>query len=214
VLVDGKTLRVDDEFPRRLFARGATDKAMLGSILYVTHEVAHIAQGFAGMDVVAQARAVGAETTILQIDLAADHTAALIARRILPSVDLEHAKDVNSRGQLTFPVGNFHTEASRQRKAVRFASARFDLVARRHWRDAESEQGFFMLDFSPGGRTCLAFFSGRSLRLVSRPLALTDAQRNALVTAVDAGSVEARIARVDEVVATLADAAWKARATV
>lgn len=213
VEIAGEVLRVDGRYPRQAFTSYPHERAMMSSLLYVAHELVHVAQGFAGMTTVAHARAVGAETTIMQVDLAADHIAARIVGEVFgPTWSLASLKDETGRGLVAFPVGRFHTEASRQRKAVRLATSRFDLAARSFWNDGAHRDAFFMLDFAPGGSSCLVFVSAAQLRLVCPPLVLEGADREVLLTSAD-GDVpfEEVMERVDAVVRRLAEQAWTSR---
>jgi hypothetical protein len=206
VQIQGEVLFVSDGFPRDAFSNDDPETAMIASCIYVVHELVHVAQGFDEMDAVRTARAIGAEMTIMQVDLAADHITTLLLATVRPDWTVEALKDRTGRALAEFPVGTFHTEASRQRKATRFVGCRFDLALRRLLSSGGLGDGFCWLDFSPGGERCLAFASWPTLRLLCPPLALTQAQREILVCAGDEGRDFATgLAAVDRVVGELAE---------
>src|SRR4051812_41494559 len=89
------------------------------AILYFAHEVVHHAQGMKGLETVRRLRSAGGETTLMHVDLAADHVAAGITARVFPQWTLQALKDREGRSLGAYPVGWMHPNAARARKAVR-----------------------------------------------------------------------------------------------
>lgn len=203
MLADG-VLLVDDKFPRERLADDSED-AVIDAAVYAIHELVHVAQGFDEMAAVRTARGIGAEMTVMQIDLAADHITTLLLNSVCPLWSIERLKDRTGRGLAGFPAGPFHTEASRQRKATRLVGARFDLAVRR--RSPVPPSGFHWLDFSPGGPEALAFCGWPLVRLMASPLSLGPADRNTLIGAGDSIDFDQHLASLDELCGRLADRA-------
>lgn len=177
------------------------------AIVYIVHELVHMAQGFDEMPTVQTARSIGAENVIAYVDLEADHVTALLLADGFPEWTLVGLKDQTGRGLEAFPVNEGHTAAARQRKASRLVSSRFDLAIRRTGAVTESEirDAFFFLDFAPSGSHCLAFSSGPPLCLIAGPLLISEADRNHLMCAADGDDEMGALHEVDRVVTTLAE---------
>ncbi|MDP2345594.1 MAG: hypothetical protein Q8O67_31915 [Deltaproteobacteria bacterium] len=219
VLIDQGVLYVDTVFAEGAYTRFRPDEALLESCLYVLHELVHVAQGFAEMGAVHVARGIGAEMTVMQIDLAADHVAALLLAELRPDWTVDALKDRIGRSLAAFPAGQFHTEASRHRKATRLVGSRFDLAVRRDLRVTRqaartdtSDDAFYWLDFSPGGQHCLAFASSPITRLACPPLSLNDNDLQALAQAGDVGAdFQRQLDVIDQIVGRLAGEAAATR---
>lgn len=181
VLVDGERLVLNEREVKSVLER--FDPMM--ACIYGIHELVHVEQGFAGGDVVRTARSVGAETTVMQIDLAADHIATHILNAAIPEWSVRTLKGHTSRGIVGFPVGRFHTTASRHRKALRLASSRFDSAMREQGNASWTDPAFYWLDVAIGSREALAFRSASHLQLIGAAT-LTEPERELLMSCADA----------------------------
>ncbi len=211
VFVEADVVRIERDFPERVCnGSGSREDIVRSVLLYVVHELVHVAQGFDGKEKATTARAVGVETAIAHMDLEADHITTLLIAQARPEWSVDDLKDRTGRGVTRFPLRRFHTSASRQRKALRFVSSRFDLIARRRGLLSPNRLGdsFFYLDYAPSGETCLVFFAGPPLALACAPIKLSPAEHKVLVAAAD-GDVpfETQLRVVDEVVELIVERA-------
>lgn len=170
VRVDGASLLVDESFPRRLIDVGFQgDELLKLAALYVMHELVHHDQGIGDYALVGSLRAAGGETTLLHLDLAADHAAALAVHRAVPSWSLAELKGLITRSLSFFPARGLRTAASRVRKSLRAASSQLD--ARLHelgvGLDA-SMGGYWYIDLCPLGGDAFAVAAGPPMRLAAK----------------------------------------------
>jgi hypothetical protein len=152
-------------------------------VLYFLHELAHLAQGIGRKEVVTRLRATGGETTLMHLDLAADHAAALLANAAVPKWPLEWLKDLEGLSCSTFPVTPYHTAASRARKAHRLVGLRADLLARRA-RLLDGSAGYAFVEYGPAGGSILLMESGPIMRVL-RVSVLSPEQARVLDEAAD-----------------------------
>jgi len=136
--------------------------------LYFFHELIHRAQGIHTKAMVDPLHAAGAESTLLHVDLGADHAAVLLAARAMPRWSLVWLKDLQGRSLVNFPVGRFHTPAARARKAQRLVGVRLDYLARASSLLAAEVlgEGYLFSDFGPAGGAFLVLRSGPPVSLV------------------------------------------------
>lgn len=174
VVVRGPELALDRGYYAEVMASGRDPEEALGlCTLYFFHEVIHLWQGIGAYDAVQRLRSTGAEMTLMHVDLAADHAAALMASRATPRWSLTWLKDLASRSLVHFPAGPLHTDASRHRKAVRLVSHRLDLLARQLGAVPDKRLGdsYLFADYGPAGGHLLVLGSGPPPWLVtSAPL--------------------------------------------
>lgn len=155
-------LRLDRDSVAGAPCGASGDTALALTALFIAHELVHGAQGFAHKDLVAALRATGGETTLMHIDLAADHAATSIvheARRTWPLVWL---KELQWSALRSFPVGPHHIAAARSRKLGRALSSRADYLIRRHEivRSERLRDGYAFIELGPAGGKLLLLASG------------------------------------------------------
>lgn len=150
--------------PQLLVARGPLarflsadpdpDRCMRCALLYVLHELIHLAQGIGHKDTVLQMKRAG-EYALLHMDLSADHAAAVVLAEAVPRYRLLALKDLAGRMLERFPVGLFHASTAAERKAVRLVSVRADYLARREgWVDDRAlRDSYLFVDYPPGEGT-------------------------------------------------------------
>jgi hypothetical protein len=162
VRLDGETVLVDrSSIADAIAGTSDEDRALAYATLYFVHELIHVGQGIGPKEHVAQLRAAGGETTLLHLDLSADHTAALLTAEAMPRWSVEWLKDLQSRPG-AFPVGPRHTPASRARKALRLVSVRLDYLvrARKVFPLERIGDGYVFADFGPAGGAFLVMTAG------------------------------------------------------
>lgn len=202
VAFEGETLLLDPGYYREsVSALGFTDEARQLCSLYFFHELVHVWQGIGAYSAVQELRSTGAEMTLMHVDIAADHAAALMAAKAVPRWELLALKNLTGRSLSHFPASTFHTEAARHRKAVRLVSHRLDYLARKSGavpKDKFSD-GYVFADFGPAGGRLLVMGSGPpTLMIKGAPLTPQDAK--VLVSAADEHAPdEDIIARIDAV---------------
>jgi hypothetical protein len=169
--------------------------------LYFLHEWVHVHQGIGRKQTVETLRETGSESTLMHLDLSADHAAALLAQRATPRWGLSWLKDVQGRSLLEYLAGRGHTAASRSRKTTRLVSLRIDFLARvatrpPNWLD-QLGGGYAFTDLSPGGGAMLLLVSGPPFSVVDHTR-LAAEQVTLLTTAMDEGEGLAdRLPRID-----------------
>lgn len=167
---DGNTLLVDGAYFREHIGRhGWTRRTQALAMLYFLHEYVHSEQGIGDIRTVRSLRSTGAENTLLQLDLAADHAAVFLAATAWGEMSALELRDVQSGSVTGFPSGPYHGAASRARKAARAVSCRADYLARVTGlvsRDTERD-GYIFVEFGPLGGPVLMFTSGPPIRLVT-----------------------------------------------
>lgn len=198
----GETLLLDPGYYRETVgALGLTDEARQLCSLYFFHELIHVWQGIGAYSAVQELRSTGAEMTLMHVDIAADHAAALMAAMAVPRWELLALKNLTGRSLSHFPASTFHTEAARHRKAVRFVSHRLDYLARKRKAVPKDKigDGYVFADYGPAGGRLLVMASGPPTLLIQgAPLTPQDA--SVLVSAADEHPAdEDIIARIDAV---------------
>lgn len=138
---------------QRVVSGRSGDEALALAALWAAHEMLHEAQGLTDRDTVAVLRSTGGETTLLHVDLAADHTAALWIEQALPGWTLIALKDLHGANVLRYPAGRNHIVAARARKVGRVVALRIDWLVRQHAlvRRDKLGAGYAFADFGPGG---------------------------------------------------------------
>ncbi|MCB9610198.1 MAG: hypothetical protein H6716_26660 [Polyangiaceae bacterium] len=204
IRIDGGTIVVDaGDYFEKLCAEGRTiERVRQLALLWFVHELVHVDQGMADLEVVRDLRATGGETNLLHLDLAADHIATLAVSRSRPEWDLIALKDLAGQSLSGYPSSRFHTEASRYRKATRLVSSRADVVARR----AEIEisgDGYFFVEFGATGGKLILLNSGPPPRIVGRAANVDSSDVEVLLRAAEPG---AELARIDEILKTAVSA--------
>lgn len=166
VRVEDGTLLVDPR-PYLEIARNRVPRERLAlAMLYFLHEMVHRHQGVDRLESVQAIRQSGAEESLLHLDLAADHVAALLLSAIDARWTVDQVKRLQARP--AFQVGPHHTSAARRRKARRRVSLLADVHSRASDGVGESpdEGGYAFVDYSPGGGGFVLFRSGPPLRVV------------------------------------------------
>lgn len=188
VRIEGTELLINERDLKSLGSAAlATDDLVAAGVLYVVHEVIHLIQGIGEKRRVDELRATGAETTLMHLDLAADHLAAIVLSSAFPQWSLLYMKDLEGRAAVAFPTRPFHTAASRARKAHRLVGLRLDVHARRAGLLASDADEYVFGDYGPAGPSLAVLASGPPLRLIGTcPLSPKDAE--VLYTAADHGA--------------------------
>jgi hypothetical protein len=83
------------------------------AVVYFVHELVHVAQGIGDKALVSALRSTGGETTLMHVDLGADHAAALAVAGAFPKWRLDWLKDLQGRSLGAFPVSRYNTSAGR-----------------------------------------------------------------------------------------------------
>jgi hypothetical protein len=156
VRIDGSRLCVDPGYPRRLWPQPAAERQRR-FVLYVVHEVAHIAQGIDDKQRVHELHAAEGEEALLRLDLDADHAAARLGAVYLHE-DLVKLKRTQLASLRAFPLGLEHRPAERHRKSRRAASLAVDIAARE--REVIGPGEFAELYWPRGGGAALVFAHG------------------------------------------------------
>lgn len=182
VRVTPDAVLVHAECPERL-ARGRRDpeSAAQLAVLYFVHELAHLPQGIGAYPTVRGLRAVD-EHTLLHLDLAADHAAAIALMRV-SALSLAEVKHLQAASLCGFPAGPSHSPAARLRKARRAVSLCADALL---CIEDGSADRFVVASFLPGetglalhthggGATCLVRYGNLDGNEVSRLAAAADA---------------------------------------
>lgn len=130
---------------------------LLGGLVYALHELVHLPQGLQKMRTVTQLRVAGAETTLLHLDLAADHVTALLLKELYPARTLADLKRFEGELLALFPIGRFHTPGATERKMRRLVSLRADFILRRE-RLISDEMGYIFVELGVG-RGPIAFLA-------------------------------------------------------
>jgi hypothetical protein len=171
VRIDGGRLLVHREYPELLARRRSAKRCFHRCALYVAHEVAHLAQGIGDKRRVVELRASEGEDTLLQVDLQADHAAAVFVAAILdePLVALKQ-DSLEMLG--AFPAGLGHSPGATLRKARRAVALAADVVGRRHdilQRDDEFAFVLWTRGGSAAGVYVQGSFTRHALRLSVTP---------------------------------------------
>lgn len=168
VRVAGATVHVDRGPFERIVQIQDLERRRATAAMYFFHELVHVHQGIGGKDTVARLRATGSETTLMHLDLAADHAAACLAAAGVPRWRLVWLKGITSDDPRAFPVTRMHTAASRTRKALRSVSVRLDYWVRDRRPDLVdlAGDGYVFADHGPAGGHFLALASGPPIRVL------------------------------------------------
>lgn len=195
VAIEGTTLIVDvGELGSLARTPLSLEEQVLLGALYVVHEVIHLQQGIGDKAVVTTLRSVGAESTLMQLDLAADHLAARVVSGAMGH-PVAHLKDLQGRSLTAFPTSAYHTSAARARKANRLVGLRFDVAARRLGILADDADEHVFCDHGPAGGELVILASGPPVRLVGKaPLTREDAK-----TLSAAADPALPVGRIDEI---------------
>ncbi len=165
--------------------------------LYFFHEIVHRFQGIHVKAMVDPLHAAGAESTLLHVDLGADHAAARLVSNAVPRWSLTWLKDLQGRSLGNFPAGRFHTAAARARKAQRLVGVRLDFLARTSAPPLEvGLDQYVFADFGPAGGPFLVLLSGPPVSLLGAG-ELTQKEGAALSAAADAGRGERELEELD-----------------
>jgi hypothetical protein len=160
--------------------------------LYLVHELAHWPQGIGEYATVRRLRALD-ESAVLQLDLAADHVAALVVRAVSPEAGLLELKELQGQSLCGYPAGTDHAPAARHRKARRMASLRADVCARRA---GLARDGFVVAWFAPSANHVALTEEGDGATRLLALAPLDVADLDVLCAAADPG---AEIAAVDHI---------------
>jgi hypothetical protein len=191
VRIDGEQLFVDRSALARALDGPFTDKELHAiAVLYVVHELVHREQHVGGVEHVRRIRAAGGETTLLHIDLAADHVAAKSVARAFKSWTFEWLRELQGRSVAAFPTGPLHTMPSRVRKARRLVSLRADLLIRPC---VEPFSGYVFVDHSPLPGPIFALSSGSPMRV----LAIGELDEDGARILHSAGAPECELSAID-----------------
>ncbi len=154
VAIADARLKIDESALLDSIATELPDEEQVAlGLIYVVHELVHMQQGIAAKARVTDLRSTGAETTLLHLDLSADHATALILAKAIPRWTPIWLKDLQGRSLVRFPSGPLHTSAARARKAQRHVALRLDYLLRHHHpqHGARLGGGYAFADFGPAG---------------------------------------------------------------
>ena len=180
VCLTPESVVVHDQCARALAAGSESpEDAELLCALYVVHELAHLPQGIGPYSVVRDLRSLG-EDALLDLDLGADHVAALVVSRA-KGTQLSAVKALQLRGLCSFPVTAEHTPEARRRKARRVVS----LVAESMLGLARDDS-YLCADFSPTSPVLSLIRRGAGLTRVVATATLDSAATERLLSAADA----------------------------
>ncbi|MSP62380.1 MAG: hypothetical protein EXR72_19010 [Myxococcales bacterium] len=166
VRIDGDLLVVDHHYPDLIAVKARIDRRLQRLSLFVGHEVAHLAQGIGDKRRVSELHAADGEETLLQIDLEADHAAAVFVRAVTGE-ELAALKRDELASLSDFPVKLDHFPGARERKARRAVALAIDIAARDR-RLVASDAEFAFLHWTRGGGPASLFVQGAYRRLAGR----------------------------------------------
>lgn len=178
VIVTDKSINLHPAYYRDVHRRkGAGDESMALCMLYFVHELLHVPQGISEGAMVQRLRAVGAEITLMHLDLTADHAAILLVHHAVPRWSIAWLKRLVASSLESFPASNFHTHAARARKSLRMVSSRVDALAREQARKGLDQLGYLFIDFSPAGGDLFLLASGPPMQILAcTPLSAHEAK--------------------------------------
>lgn len=161
VAIAGDTLRVDRAAVAGLLRAGLDgDELIAAGVLYVVHEVVHLIQHIGDKTDVARLRSTGAETTLMHVDLGADHVAAIVTNVLVPEWSITFLTDVIGRSLAAFPTEAHHTTAARSRKGHRLVGARLDFFARDQGLLPVDADQYAFAEYGPSGGNIVLMRSG------------------------------------------------------
>lgn len=182
----------------RLLVMDRAAKLALATIYFV-HELVHVVQGVGDKTRVASLRSTGAETTLMHVDLGADHVAALAVASAFPKWDVTWLKDLQGRSLVAFPVSPYNTAGGQARKAQRLIGLRLDYLARTTGDSKASlGDGYAFADYGPAGGAFLVMVSGPPVGLIGMS-SLSPSDAGMFADAANAGLDAERLARIDGV---------------
>ena len=166
-----------NEIAPRVLRMSSVERRERTILLYFIHELTHVQQGMGSKSVVEKVRAAGAEHTLLNLDLAADHAAVVLASKLDPRFEIVGSLEL--LGGPGFPASPRHTAAARARKALRSVSLSFEALLRSGARsDLQVDEGEYVFaDHGPVGGTLVLYAIG----YVVRVCAFTTLQRDEAV---------------------------------
>jgi len=180
VCVTSESVVVHDQCARALAAGSESpEDAELLCALYVVHELAHLPQGIGPYAVVRDLRSLG-EDALLDLDLGADHVAALVVSRAR-DMPLSAVKALQLRGLCGFPVTTEHTPEARRRKARRVVSLVVESML-----GLARDDSYLCADFSPTSPALSLIYRGAGLTRVWATAPLTSSATERLLSAADA----------------------------
>jgi hypothetical protein len=201
VLVGDGVVRLDrPEVERMLSQLPMNREAKLAlAAMYFVHELVHIEQGIGDKNLVSALRSTGGETTLMHVDLGADHAAALGVTVAFPKWNLNWLKDLQGRSLGASPTSRYNTSAGRARKAQRLVGLRLDYLARNTGLISKDVlgSGYAFADFGPAGGKLLILVSGPPQGVV-RAADLSPSEAELLSSAADDG-LDARLSKIDRV---------------
>lgn len=179
VILTGSTIQLHPVYYRDVCRRsGPGDESLALCMLYFVHELLHVPQGISARDTVQRLRAVGAELTLMHLDLTADHAAILLVHEAVPRWPIAWLKRLVSTSLASFPSSSFHTQAARSRKSLRLCSARVDALARERAAARLEGLGYLFIDFAPAGGDLFLLGYGPPMRVLAQaPLSSAEAKR-------------------------------------
>lgn len=196
--VQGDLLEVDRAAIAQLASlEMSLEEQIVVGVQYVLHEAIHLQQGIGDKAAVTRLRQTGAESTLMQLDLAADHLAAIVAADGLGS-SLLTLKELQGRSLMAYPTNSTHTIAARARKANRLVGLRLDYLARRSGLLSEAADEHVFADFGPAGGSLAILATGPPLRLV----AMTTIDRKSAELLMTAADPSRHLAEVDAILAS------------
>jgi len=146
------------------------EELLATAMLYFLHEWVHVQQNIGKKRMVDLLREAGGESTLMHLDLSADHAAAQLTRRAEPRWSLAWLKGLQSRSLFSYLAGRGHTTASRGRKTARLISLRLDHLVRTSPRTpgwfSKLGEGYVFVDLSPGGGAMFLLVSGPPVSVV------------------------------------------------
>lgn len=178
VRVVGRTLHVDRGAVIDLAtAQLQDDELVMVSVIYVVHEFVHLLQQIGDKQAVTKLRATGAETTLMHVDLGADHAAAMVVAGSVRRWSVTALKDVTGRSLAAFPTKPHHTTAARARKAHRLIGVRLDYLARLLRLIDVNADEYAFAEFGPAGGQIVLMRSGPPWALLGiAPISPDDAE--------------------------------------
>ena len=206
IVLDGDVARVELAFYEQALCEGRNHRVTLAlCTLYFLHEAFHLCQNVGAYAMVKRLRATGDEDSLMHIDLAADHAAAVVAALAVPDWTLGWLKKLQGRALLGFPCGPKHTAAARRRKARRLVSVRAEHVLRRRgWHSAgPAPGGYLFVSFSDGDGQLLALESGPTLPAVIATSRISRREATVLTRAADPDTSVEGLRAVDRILLKL-----------
>ena len=165
VCIDGPKMSLDRDSISGVLRALPNVEAVSGALVYAVHELVHLPQGLQAMRTVTQLREAGAETTLLHLDLSADHVTALLLHELDRSRSVTDLKRLEGDMLALFPVSRFHTPGSAERKLRRLVSLRADYLLRRE-RRLPDVCGYVFVDFGESAGPIAFLASGPPHRVL------------------------------------------------